>query len=77
MYGVATQVAISHRKQNTTQIHVFNSLRIARHAVMQGARPAFLPQGAMEKSTTENKNKTKNKNKNNYKYTNSLDLPTL
>ena len=49
-------VAISRRKQNMTHTPTFNSSRIACHAVIQGARPASLPQGAIEKSTTENTN---------------------
>ena len=68
-------VAISHRKQKMTRTPILNSSRFARHAVLQGVRHVFLPQGTIEKLTIEIKNK--NKNKNNYYYKNSLDLPKL
>ena len=59
-------VAISRQKQNITWTPTFNSSHIARHAVIQGASHAFLPQ-VIEKSTNENKDKNKNKNNYNYK----------
>ena len=50
---------------------IFNSSRIARHAVVKEARTTFLPQATIEKSTTEYKIK------NNYNFKNSYDLPKL